>query len=200
MSRKLQKADDIMGMWAEIDLKPKQLDFVYKYCTNGLDAKKAQEETGFTKSIFTCENVRKAIAIYMNAVLAQKKSEVLYKVMEVLYKRAFYDPFTFYDSDGQPKFSSLEEIAIEDRIVVDGIELKYWGKDSDKSSVVLKLANRDKAMQELTKILELSKEQIKIEGLGIGGKEAGFTFNLNVIDTTNNNPMEAEMQKILEDD
>ena len=200
MPRPIAKADDILEMWRELDLRPKELDFVFQYCTNGFDEKLARDKAGYSKSIFTKEHVKKAIAIYMNAILAQKKPEVLDKVINVLYKRAFYDPFMFYDTDGQPKFSSLEEIDEEWRVVVDGIEQKYWGKDSETSSVVLKLADRNKAIQELTKILELSKEQIKIEGMNDISRDAGFTFNLNVIDTTTSNALKTEMERIIEED
>lgn len=197
-----KRSEEIVEMWKALEMSPQQMSFVYYYCLNDFDEKKAVELSDYSKNVnvkalFNNDKVKKAIAIYMNAVLAQHKTHILHKAIDVLSKRAFYDPFMFYDTDGQPKFSTMEDVPVEWRVVVDGIEQKFWGKDAMQTSVILKLADRQSAIKELTKLLELSKETIEIKNsVASAGDELGFTFNLNVLDTTTNNPLKKKMEEI----
>lgn len=195
--------DDIMGMWKDLDLTPKQLAFVYHYCISGFDEKHAQKEADYsmsTTTLFHNPKIKEAISMFMNAVLSRKKNEILTKAIDVLQKRAFYDPFMFFDENGQPLFNSMKQVPPEWRVVVDGIEEKHWGKEGEVKWVVLKLADRQKALNELTKLLELSKDVIELKGMNNGDQEQAYTFNVNVVDTTTDNPLKKKMEDLLGED
>lgn len=102
--------------------------------------------------------IQQAIKVVMDKWLGEKKLKLESKIIKTLYHRAFYDPFMFINPDGTIKFSKAEEIDEEWRCVVDGIEQKYHGKDAEKETVTIKLANKEQAMRELSRYIQLYKE------------------------------------------
>lgn len=153
----------------EKKLSIKYIQFVAIYLTNGLDGKDAylksiarkgtKEESARVEAIRILQipTVQEAVRDAFNDWLGEKKSKLEKQIIDNLCARAFYDPEIFYTPDGKVKFSSWEQIPKEYHCCVESMEVKYYGKDADKDVVVLRLADKSKAMKELSQYIELYK-------------------------------------------
>lgn len=121
-------------------------------------------------SIFSLHYVQSAINLirerHCNALLFDTKQTYI----EQLKIRATYDISFFLTPKGEMKIKTWEEVPEKYRCVIDGIEEKRYGKDGDQCTVVLKLADREKAMKELAKLLPSDQldivEKLRIEHTG----------------------------------
>lgn len=102
--------------------------------------------------------VQEAINVYVDTVINANKHRAKVNIIELQRSRAFYDPASLLKGDGSLKYQSLEDIPVEDRMVIDGIETRWYGKDATTKATVVKLANRDKAIEGLAKLLRLNDE------------------------------------------
>jgi len=194
------------NIWDDLNLLPKHRIFTMEYCTNGFDKKKALSASGYkagntaASTILNNSNVQDAIKRYVDLVLGEGKIKLKKEIYDIWYKRAFYDPLMFYDVDGEPKITSLKDIPQEYRCVVDGVNKRYYGKDASRHVIELKLADREKALAWLDKYLGLTAEISKIEHSGtIENKSDMPVFNIKVIDTTTNNKVKADMEKMVQE-
>jgi len=105
------------------------------------------------------DHIQKAIDIYTDTVIRINKNRAKVNIIELQRSRAFYDPAMLINADGSLKYRSLEEVPPEVRAAIDGIETKWYGKNADVQAVSVKLADRDRAMAHLTKLLNLNEEK-----------------------------------------
>jgi hypothetical protein len=150
----------------------KYIMFVAEYVTNGFNATEAYMRSIARKGskregaqshavgIVADSRVAEAIKIVIEAWLGEKRLKLEKKIVDQLYRRAFYDPSMFVKPNGVVNFKEWEEIPEEWRCCIDGIEKKkYWhGKESSEDVIILRMANRDKAREELSKYIVLYKE------------------------------------------
>jgi hypothetical protein len=102
--------------------------------------------------------VQEAIDAYVDAVANMNRARARYNIMELYNKRAFYDVTKLLNADGSLKYESLDEVPPEERAAIDGIETRFYGKDADRHATTIKLANRDKSVEMLSKILGMDKK------------------------------------------
>ncbi len=156
-------------------LNPKYIMFVANYITNGFNgteaymksvARKGTKPGGVTQDVnrlLENPSIKQAIQIVIDEWLGEKKLKLEKQIIETLTARAFYDINMFIHQDGSPKFSKIEDVPEQWRCVIDGIESKAYGKDANVVKIVLKLADRERAIEKLSKYIELYKESEKQE-------------------------------------
>jgi len=149
----------------------KQRKFVYFYVMNDFNKIEAMKNAGYnaknTKDkdrlyrVMVCEyltkpNINDAIAQVCKHAI---KSKIIIekKLFDLLWRRAIYDILTFQNSDGS--FKALNDISESWRCVVDGTEIKFYGKDAQQKVIVSKLADRDKAIDKLDKYIQMTKDK-----------------------------------------
>jgi hypothetical protein len=82
--------------------------------------------------------------------------------------QAFYDPTMFFNPDGTVRFQSWDEIPERFRHCIEGMEVKYYGKDADKRVIMLKLVNREKAQMQLAKYIQMIKDVPAVQVIPLG--------------------------------
>jgi hypothetical protein len=103
--------------------------------------------------LFSKPYIAEAISRIRTELMRNIKTDVPQTMIEQLFIQATYDPSVFVNHDGSPAFKDWKDIPEKYRCVVKGIEKKYYGKDADTSSIVLKLADREEARKHLLKIV-----------------------------------------------
>jgi hypothetical protein len=163
----LSIAKKIIPEWKEIGLKPKYIRFLAEYVSNGFNASNAylkhiarkgiKEESIWVLASNLLRNVKvkEAFALWKAITLDEVKGKLENKIVDQLMHRAFYDSSTFIGDNG--KIIPMSIIPEEWRCCVDSVETKYYGKDAIKV-ITYKLADRDKARQELEKYIEMLKD------------------------------------------
>ncbi len=146
----------------------KEISFTVEYLTNGYNGTQAylstiaKKGTSPTTANVECHrylrkpSVQKAIKEIFDEWLGEKKLKLEKEIIDVLYKRAFYDISIFQTALGQWK--KLSDIPEEWHCCIDGTDVKYYGKDANIKVVTLKLANKDIALDKLDKFIGLTKE------------------------------------------
>lgn len=157
------------------DIQPKltirQRKYAYFCVMNDFDKREAIKRAGYNVKtgknreqrflIMACQNenkrnIQEAIARVCNHAI---KSKIIIekKLFDLLWRRANYDIRTFQNSDGT--FKELDEIPESWRCVIDGTEIKFYGKDAQRKVIISKLADRDKAIDKLDKYIQMTKEK-----------------------------------------
>jgi phage terminase small subunit len=144
------------------------------YCVNGFNGTQAAIEAGYGKKcaketackLLTKVNIRDAVREHLDSVIGQYKDTLHYKIINTYQKRAFYDPSKYITKDGALKMS-LEDMG-EMSVIIDGIETTINTKGY--SSTKVKLANREKSLEQLTKYMQLivDKVDVKVDVVTIG--------------------------------
>jgi hypothetical protein len=150
-------------------VKLSHIKFVVEYLNNGMNAGQAYlkhvakkpditMDTAYTNGCLLLRNpkIREALRIVITDWLEEKRGKLEKELIDVLYRRAFYDISIFQNENGE--FKELEDIPNEWRCCVDGVEKKYYGKDATTSVIILKLADRDRAIDKLDKYIQMTKE------------------------------------------
>jgi len=114
--------------------------------------------------------VQKILADYTRAWLRGRVAFLEKEVMDTTLARALYDPAMFLNPDGSPAFTDWKEIPEAYRRCIEGIDVKFWGKDADKQTVSFTLANRSEALGQLMKLLSCIKQ-----GMDSGRAGSGLT-------------------------
>lgn len=173
-------------------LVPKQKLFVAEYCTNGFVKSKACKSVKISNKTATeyleDKVVLQAREEFVAAVLAERASQLESRIVDTLWKRAFYNPLMFIDQRGQPRTSDglpfdpldfdLDEYMerLGDWVVcITGIKSFVHPKDPNVVSVIVELADRDKALKSLSAYVGLARAD---EGSGV----SSFIVNLNIKD------------------
>lgn len=101
------------------------------------------------------EMVRKAISRLMTKHFMSRKEEMLPTLLDDLMLASSYDPAEVIDDDGDFVGGSLRSVPVELRkALIEGVSVKYWGKNNDVRTREVKLTNKAKARSQL---IELAK-------------------------------------------
>lgn len=183
MGKTMNKNLEVIGklqvnsVWFK-NLEPKYQAYVAEYCLNGFNAKQAAKAAKIKSpsAVNTSEAVQEAIKEFMKHVLADKADKLESKIIDVLWRRAFYDPFDFVDEEGQPRFdvSNYKEVLGANSVVVEGIKRMVHPKNQDNVWMIVDLADRTRALKELSSYIGLVRED--------SGKAASFVVNLQMHD------------------
>lgn len=126
---------------------------------------------GASRKMAGKENVQTAIARLLTLQLETRKKEVIPQLVEDLVIAASYDPVDLIDEDGDIKGGSLLNIPAKLRqAVIEGVEVKYWGKDADRKTRTLKLTSKTKArsqLLEIAKFLNNMEEQSNVQSFTV---------------------------------
>jgi hypothetical protein len=183
-------------------LLPKQRLFVAEYCTNGFDADKAAKVLGGSRqpSVYLeKEPIQEAIKEFVSAVLVDKAYKLESKIMDTLWRRAFYSPLDFINGNGEPltadgspfdpdnfDLKEYKERLGDNACVIDNIKNTMHPRNPDFKSVVVVLADRNQALKQLSQYAGLAKEED-------ANKPSSFVVNVNM-----NEPDEYKQVKIHE--
>jgi hypothetical protein len=181
-------------------LLPKQKLFVAEYCTNGFDADKAAKSLGgYRQSTVYLEKepIQEAIKEFVSAVLVDKAYKLESKIMDTLWRRAFYSPLDFINGNGEPltadgspfdpdrfDLKEYKERLGDNACVIDNIKNAMHPRNPDIKSVTVVLADRNQALKQLSQYAGLAKEE---------DKSNSFVVNVNM-----NEPEEYKKVKIHE--
>jgi hypothetical protein len=134
--------------------------FVAEYCANGMNGAQAYRKTHPRSSIAAAAvsaseflrkpNIRAAVREWVSDALDVRKDILAKEIIDVLLKRAFFDPLDYVDTQGVMK----DFDAVQARGVIDGIVRR---ETRDSTWVELRFADRDKALEMLIKYIELIK-------------------------------------------
>ena len=151
----------------------KQIRFCAEYLINGfigvraymvafdLPESKYASAKVLSHRLLTKVNIKNVLKKLNNEWLDNKKEIFERKIIGILDKEAFYDPFDFINKAGFPAFKNKEDIPKDLRPCITGIKTKFIGLSS-KPSIEIKLADRYKALELLGKYINLFKEDINV--------------------------------------
>lgn len=163
MTLKAAKEMLLVGL-KDLKLKPREIRFIAAFCLTW-DPANAYKIAGFrwkndnvAKSagnrLLTRVDIAEAVQRYVNKAIEPYKDRLNLMLMEVWYRRAFYDISIFYDKNGSPK--DFDGIPKEWRVCIDGIEIKRYGKESDDNKIEWVLCSRTEALKEIRAVLEIA--------------------------------------------
>ena len=167
-----------MTFLKDLELKPRQILFIYFYCENNFNGTKAYQLAGYegtdentiasqASTMIRNPKIVEGVRLYLELILEPSRTVLEKQLFDVWFKRAFYDPSMFVNLDGDPVHTSWDSIPVEWRVCVDGIETKHYGKDATMSRTTIKLANRQEAMVQLDRYIGMTKETKQIELIDI---------------------------------
>ena len=105
--------------------------------------------------------IKEGILAYQRYALQNLKIEATNQNVDALRLRSSYSVSDFYEKDGTPK--PLDKIASDKLICIDDIDIDWkLSNKTEKKIVKYKLANREKAMDTLQKMLGIMKEMESI--------------------------------------
>lgn len=162
------RPEDFFPGWQEAGASLPEVYFAVEYLSNGFDAGKAYLEVFPKESprraaicgqgYLRRPTVQKILAEYTTAWLRGRVSFLEKEILDTTMARALYDPAMFLNPDGTAAFSSWDDIPECYRRCIEGIDVKFWGKDADRQSITFNLANRSEALVQLTKLLTCIKQ------------------------------------------
>lgn len=150
-----------------LGLKPREIRFVYYYCTsmNQTQAIKQAGYKGKTDGVLCAKanqllkrvKVRDAIRQFFDIVLDIYKDKLEKEIFDILYRQMSYDPFMFIKKDGAPAFKREEDIPKEWRCCIKGIKTKLYGvgKDYEERITEIELVDRQIALDKLAKYITM---------------------------------------------
>lgn len=159
------------SLYAELKkegLNAKEMLFIAEYITNKFNATQAYIKTMARKnsSYQSCGTeahklikkplIQNCIRKMFDYWLDEKKLKLERELCEIIYRRATYNVNTFTNPDGS--FKLLDQIPEEWQCVIDGTEVRYFGKDAQRKVIITKLADRDKAIDKLDKYIQMTKD------------------------------------------
>jgi len=156
-------------------LKPNDVAVISEYLTNGFIQWKAYK-AGHTKcndescrveaaKYFAKPNVKESISNVLDYLLDGIKHTLHYQIIKTYRNRAFYNVDDIIDDDGNMR----EDLSEDLKCVIDGVEHKPMliGSGENAETLYTKkytLANRDKALEQLTKYMAIISDKLEISG------------------------------------
>ena len=165
--------------WRKTGANALQLRFAISYLTNGFNGAEAYRQAypgtklqhsaieGGTKMLREAP-VQALLDLYTTDWLASKRSELEQEIIKTLWAMAFYDPSKFFLPNGKLAFESWDEIPVEMRRCVEGIEVKYYGKECERETITINMCKRMDALKSLSAYLSLMKSGVQQAGPGRG--------------------------------
>lgn len=119
------------------------------------------------------DNILDAIEAFWTILFADKIQRIEKGMLDSYIRKAFTNPFKYFELDGTLKEGITVEDLGDDYVIIEGIEKKlfvdrncHW-----KEVVVYKFADRNKALEQLQKMLGLDITKIKILNDGISDED-----------------------------
>ena len=168
----LPEAKRIIPEYKALGLTAKQLLFVAYYVSNGHNAtqaylslsgaKKMSYNVAGNRASDTIKDpkIQKAILFWFDRWLSERKTALEKEIIDVYYRRAFYPLNVFFHDDKTPR--NLSEIPKEWHCCIDGIDKKIQGQ-SEQEVHVFRLANREKALDQLAKYMGMFAENVVMQ-------------------------------------
>lgn len=175
----------------ELKLNNREKMFIIEYCSNGFRLAEAAEAAGFKAKInndrvrfdyvgariMRKPAIKKAIADFLSNAIDTAKGRLEYQLLKYYHTRAFYNPAEIINDEGEllKPLTELGHLAI----CVEGIIKKYHNMgDTNVTTTIIKLADREKAMSQLAKYVDMVKDvnlhnhnHLYMEGkIGVNGK------------------------------
>lgn len=118
-----------------------------------------------SSTYFAKPNIKAAIAEYLDRIIEGYKNTLHHDIIATYRARAFYKTEDILDENGNLQPNIPEEL----KCVIDGMELKPTTVGSGENAETMfvrkyTLANRDKALEMLTKYMALIKDRIELSG------------------------------------
>lgn len=154
----------------------KEIEFVVNYILLNGNSLRALEmtypqETGNlankAKRLMAKQEIQDAIASFWKIMYADKIQRIEKGILDTYYRRAFTNPFKYFNLDGTLRDGVTAEDIGDDYVIIDGVEKKIYTNNRTgemREVLVYKLADRDKAFDRLQKLLGLDVTQINIIG------------------------------------
>ena len=156
------------------ELTPKELLFVNEYLTNGFNGTQAAITTGYSErtakeqayEILTKPHIKEYIRNTLNEIIGTKKDVLEKQIIDTYYKRAFYDIAQFTNKEGEVDIDAINEAGYG--CIIDGVKkartVTTFGEGGVKEEpAVYELADRDKALAQLTKYMQLISDKIDLD-------------------------------------
>jgi len=160
------------------NLTEKQRKAVDTYLENGFDIKDAAKKSGYSEAglrkWLKSEKARICLREYTAFLIDNRKDVLEYRLIDTYITRAFYNPADIIDVDGYLIVDDLKKLGPL-AVCVESIETEIKGirqtKD-DHGNVHTKelikkkvtLANREKALEQLSRYMKIMSDQIELTG------------------------------------
>lgn len=110
------------------------------------------------------------------------KKYIPQSMLKQLVIQATYDPSMFFLPNGDVAFKTWNEIPVEYRCCVEGIETRAYGKNADTLITTIKLVKREEARKHLLKVcpglLEAEKIEIMHKTIDENGRPVGVNIDV----------------------
>lgn len=200
MSISLVNSKRIIQKWRLLKLKPKELKFLATYVNNHFNATQAYIDTmakkGTSYSAASTEaynllkkpHIKQAMDIWRETFLESVKTQLEVQIITHLMARAFYDIQDYMDERGNLK--SFNELSKEQRMAIDWVDKKLFGKNATEV-IAYKMADKDKARQELEKYIDMVQEHLDISVKTDFDKKTGELLDIAINNYQKNKQLKA---------
>lgn len=148
----------------------KERVFVYEIFTSGFDEVASYRKVyhpalemanglveAHARLVLSRSAVSKSLKMLVDLFIAERKISYVPRILAVLESQAFYDPADFFTGEGDLK-CPLEDLTYLQRVCIEGIDTKFYGKDANRAVTTVKLVNRFQALDKLIKYVGLLQE------------------------------------------
>jgi hypothetical protein len=126
--------------------------------------------------------IQQAIELIEKDYQRKIKKYIPQSMLKQLVVQATYDPSMFFDPNGDVAFKTWNEIPVEYRCCVEGIETRAYGKNADTLITTIKLVKREEARKYLLRVcpglLEAEKLEIMHKTIDENGKPIGTNIDV----------------------
>lgn len=171
--KKKVSIDDIervIPYYSEEGLTPKELVFVYHYCTNDFKALDAYQMTyGGSKStarrlsadaLLKKPKIRRVIKRYLSELMGISKDKLTAEIFDIYYTQATFLPSDIIDENGKLK-KPLKELSPSLQRCIDSIVVKKNATGIENT--VIKLIDRSVAMEKLQQHINFCNNDVNIK-------------------------------------
>jgi len=131
-------------------------------------------------TLFNLPYIQTAISLIRKDYENKIKKSIPQSMLQQLIVQATYDPSMFFTPNGKIAFQSWDDIPVEYRCCVEGIETKAYGQNAATQITTIKLCDREKARKYLLRVcpglLETEKMEITHQTLDGEGNLIGIDF------------------------
>lgn len=156
------------------NIKLSTIRFLAEYLTNGNNGTRAYQSqvrrnandnvAGLMASkILSRDKIKEVLVLLLNKFLEEKKIILRKQIIEVLTEQAFYNPTDIINNNGELIVENLKDLPENLQRVIEGIEVKYHGKDATRKTTTVKLTDRHKSIEKLMRYLEMINEQVNVK-------------------------------------
>ena len=128
------------------------------------------------RTMMNKQPVKEAISRLLSKEVEQKKNEIMPVLVDNLLLAATYDPAEIIDDDGDFRYGDLKSVPLKLRqTAIEGVSVKYWGKECNVRTREVKLTSKSKARSDL---LNIMKFYAQLENQQEEDKTPHFTLNI----------------------